>query len=574
MKKRLSGCLLAFLFILACGAASASSSLIEGIYTFDVQGTKPEDVATIWTCPKSINSDTGYVMDDFVDKLTNAANWPTVLGKTGVLKLYIQQLYTTPEADLVRLANFVRTQKLLVAVELGGIRVAPSGTPAGSIGVTAAASEYQHLLTFIQAGGRVDYITTDHALAAEITGRTSVFPGLSMQQLMQQQMAYFSYMKQRLPNLKMGAIESLGFFWVNAGSRQYQATDGTLNRMDFEYYLSELVRIASLNGIVLDHFHIDFGMHDVEYDGDYGRILAVEDYVHSLGLRSGFIAANAFHTPLLNPAPDAAAATASAAARTLAYFEGYRKAGGRSDYLIFQRWQPYPAAVGTESEPTSCFGIFKSMINSPWFPSPTQVPQIDMASVFQSANWWMSAVTADSGWNGGTMNLKSTVPGGGLAGYFDNVKYGDITLRFRLKMNRTPVWTAVMFRISGDPTTAVPFYHDSYDKYALMLDSNGTIYLSSWKKGMGHQMNLTPGIPSPFADGTEHLVELETRNASSTSVRIRLFVDGALLLEATDDGTPALFGGPAITAPGRIAIHAYLAQEDVLGTALTISPAG
>lgn len=330
---------------------------------------KPEGKNMIWLAPKSIDYTTGMVMDDFVDKITDASNWSTLLQQTRVLKLYIQQLYTTPEADLKRIADFVREQGLLVAVELGGIRVAPQGSLPNRIGVVAAAVEYRHLKTFIDNGGRVDYITTDHALAANITGRTADFPQLDMEGLMRQQMEYYRYMTERIPQLKVGAIESLGFFWIKAGDRQYQFTDSTLPiRVDFEVYLSEMVRIAKEYSITLDHFHIDFGYHDVKYDKGYGRILATEDYIHSLGLDSGFIAANAFHAALDYPTSNEAAADRSAYEETLEYFEGYIKAGGHSDYLLFQRWQYYPIAVGTGQDKYTNMGIFKAMLDSKWFP--------------------------------------------------------------------------------------------------------------------------------------------------------------------------------------------------------------
>ena len=350
----------------SCGVSEEPQSKQDSTSKFGE--LKPEVKNMIWLAPKSIDYSTGMVMDDFVDKLTDASNWPTLLAQTRVLKLYIQQIYTTPEEDLHRIADFVREQGLLVAVELGGVRVAPQDTALDQIGVTAAAAEYRHLKTFIEEGGRVDYITTDHALAANLTGRTADFPQLDMEGYMRQQMEYYRFMLERIPGLKVGAIESLGFFWIKVADKQYQSTDSTLERLDFEVYLSEMVRIAKEYAISLDHFHIDFGMQDVKYDGGYDRILATEDYIHSLGMDSGFIAANAFHTAMDYPAADEEAASLSAYKRTIEYFDGYMQAGGRSDYLLFQRWQHYPIGIGTESEPYSSMGIFKAMLDSKRFP--------------------------------------------------------------------------------------------------------------------------------------------------------------------------------------------------------------
>ena len=317
---------------------------------------------TLWICPRAISNDNPYVTDSFIDQLTDAGRWPELLAHTAVLKLYIQQLYTTPEADLKRLADFISAQNLQVAVELGGVRCAPAGTDPALLGEAAALEEYRHLAVFIAQGGRVDYITTDHALAEGMAGRNPLFENMTMREMMDQQMAYYNYMLARIPDLRVGAIESLGYFQVK-GDRQYQATDPTLPTIDFETYFNTLLDAADDAGVTIDHFHIDFGYHDVKHDNGYGRILAVEDYVQSKGVHCGFIAGNAYHTGMAYPAEDEDAALRSAARNTAKYYDGYRKAGGHSDTLVFQRWQQYPILVGDESDPLTCMGIFHTLLH-------------------------------------------------------------------------------------------------------------------------------------------------------------------------------------------------------------------
>jgi hypothetical protein len=211
-----------------------------------------------------------------------------------------------------------------------------------------------------------------------VPGFTLNYPDLTMQDYMVQQIEYFKYMQEKIPGLKCGAIESLGFFWVK-GDKQYQATRPDLKHLDFEYYFSEYVRIAKEMDFELDHFHIDFGMHDVEHDGGglgsphYGRVIAAEQYVKSKGVKAGFIAGNGFHDfakygQVGQPANDPDAADRSASERTLEFFEKYMQAGFKSDTLIFQRWQEYPRITGSENEAYSNFGIFKAMVESEWFP--------------------------------------------------------------------------------------------------------------------------------------------------------------------------------------------------------------
>ena len=321
----------------------------------------------IWVCPLAIDPETHRVKEGFADCLTDPDNWPTVLKHTKVLKLYIQQIYTTTDEDLKKIADFVKKQSLKVAIELGGVRMASGSLPKEERGNDAYNNEFGHVLHFIELGGRCDYITTDHALAETISGRGG-FRDMTMQEIMAQQAVYYKMAQEAVPGLKVGAIESLGYFWVKTEEKQYQSTDPYLNRVDFEDYISELIRICGENGVEIDHFHIDFGLQDIEYDGDYGRVLAVEDKCHDLGIDTGFICTNAFHASMVYPSEDPKAEAKSAAERALKYFTDYIKAGGRSDYLLFQRWQNYPSEIGPETDPLTNFGIFKTLIDSKWFP--------------------------------------------------------------------------------------------------------------------------------------------------------------------------------------------------------------
>ncbi len=380
MKKRWISLMLALCLLLcltACSDGGGESSAPESSnsspkgFVFDTTGLKPESFSNLWTACNPKYLSTGALLPEYADELTNKENWPTVLANTSHLKLYIEYIGRASAPELRKIANFVKENKLWVTVEVAGVRAANVSVPDNEAGRAAGETDFLNLFKFIKVGGRVDYITTDHAIASEITGRTSDRPTMTMETYIEQQIEYYKYMKEQMPNVKMGAIESLGFFRVKGENFQYEQTDPTLpNKINFEDYMSKLVQCAKDNGITIDHFHIDFGYHDIEHDGNWGRVLAVEDYCHSLGVKSGFIAGNAFHKgsyPLDNDR-NLQLASESAAQRTLQYFEEYIQAGGRSDYLLFQRWQPAPVELGNESTPISQFGIYKSMLDSPYFP--------------------------------------------------------------------------------------------------------------------------------------------------------------------------------------------------------------
>ena len=266
------------------------------------------------------------------------------------------------------------------------MKMCPDETPDDKMGQVAFYNEYPVLEDFIEQGGRVDYVTTDHAIADLLTSPSSKRPNMSMEQLIQQQAEYFKMLRQKLPNVKLGMIESLGYFQVrktDGSGGLYQRTVSSLKKVDFEEYLTTYLQIMKDNGLDIDHFHIDFGFQDVKYDSqgkqdyDYGRIKSVEDYCHEAGIDVGWVAGNAFAVVGTGSVQEAQTYdeenvvkySESAAEQTIEYFQNYMKAGGTCDYFVFQKWQLYPVQVGPETVPYTTLGIFKSLIEDPLFPA-------------------------------------------------------------------------------------------------------------------------------------------------------------------------------------------------------------
>lgn len=303
-----------------------------------------------WLAPMAMDIDRNRaIVSDYIKAITHPVDYyPEVFKNTKVLKLYIEALNRYTDDDILALVEFSNTYELEIAIEVGGIRMKVGQVAATQTGVASAEFEFYSLNKLIKAGGKVNYITTDHSMAPYLTGRNTELDALTVEEIMGQMMEYFKYMQERIPRLKVGTIESLGFFWVMGNGRQYRATDQSLKRLDFERFFDTYLSVAQKKGVVLDHFHIDFGAHDVAYDGGYGRILAVEKYVKSKNVKSGFIATNAYHDGMQIPSNDPNAAAISSANNTIKYFEDYIKAGGNSNYLILQRWQPYPSQLGNE----------------------------------------------------------------------------------------------------------------------------------------------------------------------------------------------------------------------------------
>jgi len=181
--------------------------------------------------------------------------------------------------------------------------------------------------------------------------------------------------QEAFPDAKIGMIESLGYFTVGDA---YTTTDPLcIYLIDLEEFLRTAKQKLGARGVELDHMHLDFSYQDCLYDGreekrlDFGRIMAAEKVIKSLGLNCGMII-NAFDdvsyrgnnfVKETEKAQDAAARSASAVANTLEYFDGYVAAGGRPDTWILQRWQPYPDVTGPETVRDTDMGVSRLLVN-------------------------------------------------------------------------------------------------------------------------------------------------------------------------------------------------------------------
>ena len=326
------------------------------------------------------------VRTDFVPVLCDSKGWPEVLSQTDVFKSYLMLLPKSPlpgkdspeltDDALGRLQTFIAANDLGVAFETGGLRI-HKGLQGheDQAGESQAESELQHLRRWLDAGGRIDYLTTDHAVMMNLRGLGFPGPGLdpnrssklTVEELTDELVDYFVVMKKAIPGVRFGVIESLGYFHVRGtDGREYKATDPKLPRCNFEEYFDRLLDRMAEQNLKLDHFHIDFSYEGVAYDGraegklDFGRILAVERYVQSRGVKVGVIF-NAFHDrqdKTLTPE----AASRQASERTLAFAEGYRKAGGTADHLVVQTWHPYPDRTGPEDDPLTVLGVARDVL--------------------------------------------------------------------------------------------------------------------------------------------------------------------------------------------------------------------
>lgn len=320
---------------------------------------------------------------DFFDTITNPAAWPTVLSHTDVFKSYLMVLPADPvpgktapelpDTQMAELASFFRDRSIRVAFEVGGLRMGPDKPQRGQWGKQVAEGEFRHLKRWLDAGGSIDYLTTDHAVMANLGHRVAEGTDcrLTLAEVLEELGDYFAEMTRRIPGVRVGCIESLGFFHVaGPDGSDYPRTVPTLPVWRFEEYFDLLLATLRRRGLTLDHFHIDFGYEGVAYDGrrlgrdglDFGRVLGVERFVQSRGVRAGVIV-NAFHDQTVEQ-PDPAVASREAQERTLAFLSGYAAAGGRAEHLVLQTWQPFPDRTGPEDEPGTVLHLDKRLLTS------------------------------------------------------------------------------------------------------------------------------------------------------------------------------------------------------------------
>lgn len=179
-------------------------------------------------------------------------------------------------------------------------------------------------------------------------------------------------MKALIPDVRFGVIESLGYFYVEGPDNEiYSPTRPEIPKLPFCDIIRDLKSAMDTAGLLLDHFHTDYGYEGVHFDGrtnatlDYGRIIGVEQCVRNLGIKTGNII-NAFHDRTVSN-PEREIANQEALNNTVLFFEGYMSAGLNPDQYVLQTWQPFPDRTGPETEPGTVLHLFRELLMHPLY---------------------------------------------------------------------------------------------------------------------------------------------------------------------------------------------------------------
>jgi hypothetical protein len=390
-----------------CRSPHAYAGLAKGVHAFEVRLAMPDGQITgaalhRWTI-QSGRSDrwiapmpfiAGHmVRPDFPTLYTKPESWAHVRMLADVFKFYLRMLPPDSGVDLDALVRTVNDAGLKTAFEVGGLRLYdPTACAPNVLGDTTADVELALLRRWAQANGgtgRIDYLTTDHAIATTIEAAINGTCHLSYVQAARELAVYFKRAKDAFPSVKLGMIEALGYWNVRGpdGVTVYHRTRRDLPVIQFSEMLDAAIEEAAKLGVRLDHFDIDYGAEGAEIDAtptfvrqgpglvvnhhDYGRFKAVQDHVRARGLNAGLIY-NAFHkdgngqpypTTVSYPTEaERVRASRRVRARTLTVFDEYRAIAGDPNRFVFQFWQPFPHLTGPETVDYTSLGIMRDLL--------------------------------------------------------------------------------------------------------------------------------------------------------------------------------------------------------------------
>jgi len=356
---------------------------------------KPEPVR--WFCPQPYTyvqrdeagvplpgQDADGMRDDWLAELTPVASWSGELAKTAVFKSFLNILPPNPltglgqteprltDPEMTALTGELTRAGLKQAFETGGVRLAGDRVFENA-GEGQSALEIPWLQRWVNFGGQVDFITTDHAVTKnwryQYTETDYPYP-MTMDALIAELADYFEAIRAVFPQVRLGIIEGPAVFQVTtAAGFVFPPNDRLIPVVDFAGFLDALLLEMSSRGLVLDHYHVDHGPHAVRADAghtgvdgwEFGRVIAVEQICRSRGVRTGILIfpGRDFYGPVAGA--DDAEFSRQASATMIRYLEEYRQAGGQAEDLSASTWHYYPIRTGPEAESGSAMNIAREL---------------------------------------------------------------------------------------------------------------------------------------------------------------------------------------------------------------------
>ena len=349
----------------------------------------------------------GPLRDDYVKVMADASQWKDVLAGTHAVGFHMALLgryrdpktgtipYRATDAQLRTLAAIYRRYNLRVNIEIGGVRFRPHLVKAGRAGVGRRYTRQVQMPLLVRwrnAGGSIDYLTTDHAvmmrMGEQASGKTKDGVTYSLDELVKELAEALAELHGAFPKAEFGIAESLGHFRVKDpdGSRIYEMGRPDPNRVDLSTFIEKLQSSNAAAGVNIRHFMIDHQIQaahreatrrTMTTDGpfnirpeyadraadiplDLGRAVAAARIARAAGMRVVFQVTPGTYGFGIKGDPDSRNdRRAFEAVRRMA--REYAAAGIRADALIFECWQPYPCRTGPETrEHSFMFNVRRS----------------------------------------------------------------------------------------------------------------------------------------------------------------------------------------------------------------------
>ncbi len=330
-------------------------------------------------CPRTLENfrDPSSLRADYMPVFSNPEAWPEVFQRTGTVKFYVATLSPEVGLDLPSLVAMAGKGGFKAEFEVGGLRPSSAADFHGRSGEEQAAKEIRMLRRWVEAGGAVDALSTDHAIMHQMSlnyrdrneftkEKVALGSGgqFEMSALMAELMDYFAAMKEEFPGAKLGVIESLGYFTFKTRHGTFPPADPRLPEWDFEKFLDDLLAAAKARGVTIDWFDIDFGYNGAAQDTRRlkarrlvtERIGAAAEIIRSKGLLVGIIYNDdgRIEKDFLPGDPKR-----KDPHRNRWAFENTRdlwqatRSSLQPDRILFQSWYDYPEKTGPESDPFS-----------------------------------------------------------------------------------------------------------------------------------------------------------------------------------------------------------------------------
>lgn len=340
-------------------------------------------------CPRMFVCDTSQQpwtwsqVKEYIPVLTDTSKWKSVHRRTDSLKFYINpltndKLHKDGSAYRKKLARLVKGTGLDVCIEVGGSRDG-GGTPrrGDQAGEFSARKDKMRLQKWLDTpGARLDAIVTDHSMMWYIREQKAEDVPL----LIQEYVDYVVEMKKWRPGLKVGMIESLGYFKMVRKGKTYPQTDKRLFPLEFRSFLKQVLAEAKKKNVSIDFFDVDFGFVAVSGDSrrgkkgwdprkdpvDYGRILGAEEICRELGVDIGVIFNDRLNTDGFKRMgiKTIKEADIECGKRNVKFIKEYLAAGGKPERVVFQSWMTHPTLTGPETVEHSFMGITKRQLDA------------------------------------------------------------------------------------------------------------------------------------------------------------------------------------------------------------------